>query len=155
MNKLLFLILLIPTLYSCTQSGGNAASQNTGPDLEQSLPGTWETISLKVAVNSFENSDSSFTYQVEEEDWEKTLQVKPIQTYFDLENKYRRIHYPKQQPKLYQTVIAHAELANQNHLNYERAGTHRWAARACDRICQSKWRRDVQKSPKLLGLRST
>ena len=50
------------------------------------MPGTWETISLNVQVNTAENKDSSYVFDVPEKDWVRVLGVQPTKTYFEAGN---------------------------------------------------------------------
>jgi len=94
MNSKLFLILFIAALglISCQQEPSSNESAEPTLDLDKTLPGTWELINITVKVNSFENTDSSYVEEIKEEQWEKTFFVKPVRTYYEMDNKYRRAH---------------------------------------------------------------
>lgn len=93
MKSISCLFLFILLLSACQQENNSNASEETPKlDLAKTLPGTWELVSIKVKVNSYENTDSSFVQEITEEQWEKIFYVKPARTYFELDNKYRRAH---------------------------------------------------------------
>lgn len=83
--------LLLLLLVGC-QSGADPdqQTQEASPvDLKKAIPGVWESVSIRVDVNSFNNTDSSYVFEVPEERWLNTLGVKPIRTYYENDNKYR------------------------------------------------------------------
>lgn len=86
----LFLAMLV--LAACQSESKVEEAKPETLDLAKTLPGTWELVSIKVNVNSYENTDSSFVQEITEEQWEKTFYVKPARTYYELDNKYRRAH---------------------------------------------------------------
>lgn len=59
-------------------------------DLTAELPGTWETVSIKVNINSFNNLDTNMVFEIKEEQWEPVYRVRPSRTYFELDNQYRQ-----------------------------------------------------------------
>jgi len=84
---LMFLSTLVFSL-GCARETKNKVDQ--GLDLKKELPGTWESISIKVTINSPDSIPDSTDYLiVEEENWIKVLQIKPIRTYYEIDNKYR------------------------------------------------------------------
>ncbi|NRB53882.1 MAG: hypothetical protein HRU41_39905 [Saprospiraceae bacterium] len=88
-----FLLLSVILLSSCqTEPKGQEAEAET-LDLAKTLPGTWEMVSLRVQVNSFENKDSSYVLNIQEEEWDKVYFVQPVKTYYELDNKYRRTYF--------------------------------------------------------------
>ena len=94
MNKqIAFLLLSTLILASCQTEPKNQETEAETLDLEQTLPGTWEMVSIRVQVNSFENTDSSYVQEIKEEEWEKVFSVKPVKTYFEVDNKYRRAFF--------------------------------------------------------------
>lgn len=90
MKYLIFLPALL-LLAACKRE--SAGPEKPAPaDLKKELPGTWEIIHLKVDVNTFDNDpDSSFVFEVREENWEKWTQVKPARTFFEAGNQYHRV----------------------------------------------------------------
>lgn len=88
-----FLLLIGLLAYSCQSEPKNQEAAAETLDLAKTLPGTWEMVSLQVQVNSFENTDSSYVLDIKEEEWERVFFVKPVKTYFELDNKYRRAYF--------------------------------------------------------------
>lgn len=74
------------------ESGPEATAAEAESALLQQLPGTWESVSLKVFVNTFENSDSSYIIDIQEKDWERTFGMRPIKMVFQPNEKYYREH---------------------------------------------------------------
>ncbi len=80
--RLYVLATLGIVLFSCTSesSKSNAPQQN----LLAVMPGTWESVSINVRVNSANNQpDSSYVFDVPEKDWRRILGVQPIKTYYE------------------------------------------------------------------------
>lgn len=67
---------------------GNQAEEQK--PLSNVLPGTWESVSIRVEVNTAENTDSSYLFEVREEEWGERLGTRPIRFYFQPDNKYRQ-----------------------------------------------------------------
>ena len=77
----LALALLMLGAGSCKQE-----SESTEVDLKSALPGTWESVSINVIVNSVNNTDSSYVFDVPEKLWTQKLGIRPIKTYYKEEN---------------------------------------------------------------------
>ena len=76
-----FLLLL---LCSCQKS-----ESPESVDLKELMPGTWESVSIKVVVNSVSNTDSNYVFDVPEKHWKEKLGVQPVKTYYQTEeNKF-------------------------------------------------------------------
>lgn len=89
MNKLPFLFLLILFL-GCSADSNKQPESNT-EDLQTALPGTWESVSLRVDINTADYTDTSYVFEVREEEWIQRLGVKPVKTYYKLDNKYEQV----------------------------------------------------------------
>ena len=76
-----FLSLIFLSIYSCSSDA--TTSSSTSQNLLESMPGTWETVSIKVTVNTAGGQDSTYIFDVPERDWEKKLGVQPIKTYYE------------------------------------------------------------------------
>ena len=61
-------------------------------NLETTLPGTWETIYMKVKSPTFEKSDSTSVFEASEEYWEARFGVKPYRTYFSEDKKFHTVY---------------------------------------------------------------
>lgn len=92
-KQIRFLLLIGLLVSSCQSEPKNQEAAAETLDLAKTLPGTWEMVSLQVQVNSFENTDSSYVLDIKEEEWERVFFVKPVKTYFELDNKYRRAYF--------------------------------------------------------------
>jgi hypothetical protein len=46
---------------------------------------------MKVDVDSYQNQDSSFVFEVREETWERLYSVKPFRTYFAQDSTFRTV----------------------------------------------------------------
>jgi hypothetical protein len=84
--------LSIVGLTACQSS---AAEQETGGKparpLQENLPGTWESVSVQVVVNSAEgDTTESYVFEVPEEEWARRLGMKPIRSFFFPNNTYRQ-----------------------------------------------------------------
>lgn len=93
-NNILFLLLLF-SLLACQNNEKAKEQQDNTPavELSKSLPGVWENVSLLVTINTVENTDSTAYFEVKEENWSQMLGIKPIRTYYELDNKYRSEYY--------------------------------------------------------------
>ncbi|MCB0559566.1 MAG: hypothetical protein H6573_28765 [Lewinellaceae bacterium] len=88
-----FLILAIALIAtSCKEGASNQTEEATTEQrpLREVLPGVWESTSIRVEVNTAENTDSSYVFEVKEEEWAERLGSRPIRFYFQLDNKYRQ-----------------------------------------------------------------
>jgi len=58
-------------------------------NLSQQLIGEWRNESLKIKINSFNNTDSTITSESKNAtEWEKNLHIKPIRTFFKSDGTY-------------------------------------------------------------------
>lgn len=90
--KYYFGLLLYVGAIACqpnTSKNTNDTVPVSESDLKSALPGTWVAVAFRVKVNSFQNTDSSFVMEVKEGEWEQKLQMPPIQTVYDAENRFR------------------------------------------------------------------
>lgn len=85
-----FLPLLI--LWSCQPAEPTEAdNEPERVSIHDQMLGTWEAKYLKVDVDTYENTDSSFTFEVSEEYWERTYKVRPFRTYFAPDSTFRTV----------------------------------------------------------------
>ncbi|MEN0005180.1 MAG: hypothetical protein AAF798_13595 [Bacteroidota bacterium] len=91
MRYLLFfsVLMLVWACQSNPESTDATTTNKSTKSLEEAMPGVWETVSVRVEVNSAEGKDSSYVFEVSEETWETDLGIKPIKTYYELDNKFR------------------------------------------------------------------
>lgn len=84
---LFFLINLIACQSKVSENDKNP-SQSNNNELKIKLPGVWKTVAFRVHVHSFHNSDSTFIMEVKEGEWEQKMQMHPIQTVYEVENRF-------------------------------------------------------------------
>ena len=89
MRVLLFLSTLMLVWACQSNTNGTTEKSQSKKTLEEALPGIWETVAVRVEVNSAEGKDSSYVFEVSEEKWEQDLGIKPIRTYYELDHKFR------------------------------------------------------------------
>jgi len=77
-------------LSACRGEQNESSESEQKPDLKKELPGTWEMVSLRVDINSFDNRDTTVVFEIKEAEWEKAYRVKPSRTYFEMDNQYRQ-----------------------------------------------------------------
>jgi hypothetical protein len=84
-------LAIAATLLAACQNG-SAEQETLAPrvDLKTALPGVWELVSIQVRINSFEGQDTSFVFEISEDQWESIYKVRPARTIFDAQNRYRR-----------------------------------------------------------------
>jgi len=83
-------LLLFLALVACqSKNAPSTENQSETVDLKTTLPGTWEAVAFRVNVNSFQNTDSTFTLEVAAGEWENKLQMRPILTEYSTDNRYR------------------------------------------------------------------
>lgn len=80
-------------LSACQSDKPKTSETEKTVDLKEALAGVWETVSVRVDINSAGNTeDSTAVFEVNESNWEKNLGIKPIRTYYETDNKYRSIY---------------------------------------------------------------
>lgn len=88
-----FFLLAFSLFYACQNTPDNVDETTTtdAPSaLAKILPGTWESVSMKVNVYSADSiPDSSYVFQINDGDWESLFTVQPPRTFFEADNKYR------------------------------------------------------------------
>ncbi len=80
---------ILLSLWGCQASPSNRTeSAASSAALKSVLPGTWETVSFQVTVQSFQNSDSTFVFAIGKDEWGAQLGIQPIQTAYHSDNKF-------------------------------------------------------------------
>ncbi len=94
MNRKLLSTLAGAALLLAACSNDNDQAKEERPakpqSTEEHLPGTWESVSVRVQVNTADNKDSTYVFEVKEEDWIRRLGTRPIKLYFSPDKKYRQ-----------------------------------------------------------------
>jgi hypothetical protein len=87
-----FLIFFATTfLVACNNSENN--SKETNPSPEQQLIGEWNNLSIKIDINSKNNSDTNEVFEVDRPQWEEKLKIKPIRSFFRTDSIWNSAHY--------------------------------------------------------------
>lgn len=81
------IILLVISLFfiSC-------AVKENSENLSDQLTGEWRNISMKVEMQTINNTDSASTLEVTEANWEQVLKIRTIQTFFKADGTYNSVH---------------------------------------------------------------
>lgn len=93
MFRQIICVLLTLVLWSCnTTTSEEKAEATKNPTLNRSaFYGVWQAVSLKVTTNgTSEIADSMEVFEVNEQQWEKLLSVKPVLTYFYPDSTYKQ-----------------------------------------------------------------
>ena len=87
-------IVLSLGFWACesTEKAPETAASEMTSNLTEELSGTWESVSLKVFVKTYENTDSSFIIDVQERDWEASFGMRPTKMVFQPNDKYYSEH---------------------------------------------------------------
>lgn len=90
MNK--FLIVLAATIFivACQDSGSN---KNVTAIESKDLIGEWNNLSIRIDIQSKNNSDTSEVFEVNRFEWEERLKIKPIRSFFRADNTWNSAHY--------------------------------------------------------------
>jgi len=76
-------------LFSCEE--GKKKEENE--ELGSLMIGEWRSVSMKLNMNTFRNSDSLKVFEVNEENWENKMNIKPIRTIFRKDGTYNAEHW--------------------------------------------------------------
>lgn len=88
----LLAILAISLIFTqCQPSSAPETTTKASVSLAEALPGAWESILVRVAVNTAENTDSSYVFEIREEEWTERTGMRPIKAYFQPDNQYRQV----------------------------------------------------------------
>lgn len=97
--KYFLIAVLISLFFSCASGQKDKGVASTAAEvdvaendylsqLEMDLAGTWQNISMLVKVNSFNRSDTSFIVDINEENWDQKMTIKPIVTTIQSDGTY-------------------------------------------------------------------
>src|SRR4051812_6287727 len=87
MKSFITCLIIIPFLISCEEE----AVQNL--ELSEKLLGEWKSVSLKIKMNSVNNTDSSKIFAVDEKNWDSKMKMRPIHTIFKVNGTYNSEHF--------------------------------------------------------------
>lgn len=90
MKRLLF---YFPALFlvACNSSDNNQGK--AAPSQEQQLIGEWNNLSIRIDINSKNNSDTNEVFEVDRPQWEERLKIKPIRSFFRTDSTWNSAHY--------------------------------------------------------------
>jgi hypothetical protein len=89
MNKIL--IGLTAIFCVACQDSGRSIKENVIESNE--LIGEWNNLSIRINIQSKNNSDSSEVFEVNRPEWEERLKIKPIRTFFREDSTWNSAHY--------------------------------------------------------------
>jgi hypothetical protein len=92
MRKSLIVCTLLVALCACGEEEkpvAKPANKTIDPRL---IYGQWRNVSMKLHMNTYRGSDSAFTLDVNETNWEQVMNIRPIRTYFWSDNTYNSMH---------------------------------------------------------------
>ena len=89
MTKNVFFFLFL-YLAGC---GNHEKNDPTKTPVREKLIGEWNNLSIKISMNSKNNSDSNELLEVDRPVWEQTLKIKPIRTFFRADSSWNAAHY--------------------------------------------------------------
>jgi hypothetical protein len=79
------LLVLAVFVFSCREE-----TKAVDPRL---LYGQWRNVTMKLHMNTYKGSDSTFNLDVNESNWEKVFNIRPIRTFFWSDGTYNSMHY--------------------------------------------------------------
>ena len=88
MRVLFMFILLMVALISCNYENNRKTTAPT-----QQMTGEWSSLSIKVDIQSKNNTDSNQLFEVDRVNWEEVLKIKPIRTFFRADSTWNSAHY--------------------------------------------------------------
>jgi hypothetical protein len=83
-----FPVLSLLVFLSCNSSDDSKKSS-----VAEQLTGEWNNFSMKVEINSKNNSDTNEVFEVDRQQWEEKLKIKPIRTFFRADSTWNSAHY--------------------------------------------------------------
>jgi hypothetical protein len=86
-NLSFLLIILVVACKNTTDKKSPIASTR------EQLIGEWNNLSIKIKINSKNNTDSNEVFEVDRPQWEETLKIKPIRTFFYADSTYNSAYY--------------------------------------------------------------
>jgi hypothetical protein len=89
MTRLIKSIFIIFLIISCSDNDKKTASA----DLAKQLTGEWNNIYLKVETVTKQDTGTNETLEVSQDDWEQTLKIKPIRTFFRSDSTWNSAHF--------------------------------------------------------------
>lgn len=82
--------LVLTILFACNES---ANTKKETDSFAKQLTGEWNNLSMKIDIQSKNNSDSNEVFEVNRPEWEERLKIKPIRTFFREDSSWNSAHY--------------------------------------------------------------
>lgn len=90
MNKVC-ICLMIFLFIACNNSDTKKTGELTS--VAEQLTGEWNNLSIRVEINSKNNTDSTEVFEVGRPQWEEKLKIKPIRSFFRADSTWNSAHY--------------------------------------------------------------
>jgi hypothetical protein len=97
MQKFFFVITIV-LFVSCNDTV-NKEKEITSTS--EQLLGEWNNLSMKIDINSKNNTDSNEVFEIDRPQWEEKLKIKPIRTFFREDSSWNSAHYNLQDSLVY------------------------------------------------------
>ena len=91
MLRITFFLLGLLLLTACNNSG--IKEKDASGSAKDQLIGEWNNFSIKVGINSRNNTDTNEVFEVGRPQWEDKLKIKPIRTFFRADSTWNSAHY--------------------------------------------------------------
>ena len=85
-----FYFILLLTLLSCNSDDNNEPGKVSE---REKLIGEWNNLSMKIDINSKNNTDTNDVFEVDRPHWEEKLRIKPIRTFLRTDSTWNSAHY--------------------------------------------------------------
>jgi hypothetical protein len=95
---IVFVMTLAALIYSCSEHSEKTEVKEIDPRL---IYGQWRNVYMKLHMNTYRNSDSAFTLEVNEDNWAQIMNIKPIRTFFWSDHTYNSMHINLQDSLVY------------------------------------------------------
>lgn len=91
MRAIFFSLFLMTFFFACSGEQKAKSGEQGGPDISKDLLGTWEVKYLKVDIETELGRDTSYTFEVNEGDWDKKFAVQPFRTFFAADSTFHTV----------------------------------------------------------------
>lgn len=83
-------LILATTVFAISCNNSKEKKTDT---VNSQLIGEWNNISIKIDVQSKNNTDSAELFEVNRPEWETKLKIKPIRSFFRADSSWNSAHY--------------------------------------------------------------
>lgn len=88
-----FTIIIITALLSSCKPNTAKEEAKAPATLSEALVGQWRNLTIEVEQLTVNGSDSTRLFRADSSNWESTLGIRPIRTYFNQDGSFRSEHY--------------------------------------------------------------